>query len=98
MAEHKIQSTDITGGEGVKVRPDALGEEEYDNFDSAPAVPRSKRLIVDLYAYPPSSTSAVPILQTQRAPCLYYRHQRPRSQIPQEPGRRLGPGVYGRIL
>lgn len=52
MAEHKIQSTDMTDGKGIKAKPDALGEEEYDNFDSSPVVPRSKRLIVDLYVSP----------------------------------------------
>ncbi|CAM1502160.1 Fc.00g041440.m01.CDS01 [Cosmosporella sp. VM-42] len=44
IAEHKIQSTNA-----VKTAED---EETFDNFDSSPAVPRSKRLIVDLDPVP----------------------------------------------
>ncbi|EFY93167.1 hypothetical protein MAC_00950 [Metarhizium acridum CQMa 102] len=50
MAEHKIQSTDAVGG-----RPggDRLSEdEEFDNFDASPRVPRSKRLVIDLDPVP----------------------------------------------
>ncbi|KAK2075253.1 hypothetical protein P8C59_009396 [Phyllachora maydis] len=61
MAEHKIQSTSAT--DAVK-RKGAVGaspharddddddEEAFDNFDSSPAVPRSKRLVVDLDPVP----------------------------------------------
>ncbi|ESZ93246.1 phosphopantothenate-cysteine ligase-like protein [Sclerotinia borealis F-4128] len=58
MQEHKIQSTNATDTN----TPDARGSEEkeigedeeeaFDNFDSSPAVPRSKRLIVDLDPVP----------------------------------------------
>jgi phosphopantothenate-cysteine ligase len=58
MAEHKIQSTDA-----VKNFPNAQAsfspqptqeeeEESFDNFDSSPTVPRSKRLIIDLDPVP----------------------------------------------
>ncbi|KAF4468894.1 hypothetical protein FALBO_4210 [Fusarium albosuccineum] len=46
MAEHKIQSTNA-----VEQRR-AEEEETFDNFDSSPSVPRSKRLIVDLDPVP----------------------------------------------
>jgi phosphopantothenate-cysteine ligase len=46
MAEHKIQSTTATD------RLQAADEEAFDNFDSSPAVPRSKRLVVDLDPVP----------------------------------------------
>ncbi len=51
MAEHKIQSTDAADGLGKAA---ALGpaEEEFDNFDSTPRVPRSKSLVVDLDPVP----------------------------------------------
>ena len=53
MSEHKIQSTDIAddgkNSKGFKERPEVLAEEEFDNFDSSPHIPRSKRLVVDLY-------------------------------------------------
>ncbi|ROW10481.1 hypothetical protein VMCG_01860 [Cytospora schulzeri] len=67
MAEHKIQSTDAADGvkkasgavapaaqqqqqqEGGNNRTE---EEAFDNFDSSPKVPRSKRLIVDLDPVP----------------------------------------------
>ncbi|RAL66783.1 hypothetical protein DID88_007566 [Monilinia fructigena] len=62
--EHKIQSTNATdastlevkGSEERERREDEEEEEEeeevFDNFDSSPAVPRSKRLIVDLDPVP----------------------------------------------
>jgi phosphopantothenate-cysteine ligase len=46
MAEHKIQSTNAV----EQKRPE--DEETFDNFDSSPSVPRSKRLIVDLDPVP----------------------------------------------
>ena len=53
MSEHKIQSTDNAddgkNSEGIKEPSEALAEEEFDNFDSSPSIPRSKRLVVDLY-------------------------------------------------
>jgi phosphopantothenate-cysteine ligase len=52
MVEHKIQSTNAADS---KVSPKESVEEEeeaFDNFDSSPAVPRSKRLIVDLDPVP----------------------------------------------
>ncbi|ROV95367.1 hypothetical protein VSDG_06084 [Cytospora chrysosperma] len=67
MAEHKIQSTDAAdgvrkaGAEPAQQQPAAGGnstnsnkaeEEIFDNFDSSPKVPRSKRLIVDLDPVP----------------------------------------------
>ncbi|TVY23800.1 Phosphopantothenate--cysteine ligase [Lachnellula hyalina] len=55
MVEHKIQSTNATDVQ--KEERDAASNEEkeeevFDNFDSSPAVPRSKRLIVDLDPVP----------------------------------------------
>lgn len=64
MAEHKIQSTDAA--DGVKkaaaaaeksepkapVKGSSNEEETFDNFDSSPQVPRSKRLVVDLDPVP----------------------------------------------
>jgi phosphopantothenate-cysteine ligase len=47
MVEHKIQSTNATDKQSEKE-----DEETFDNFDSSPAVPRSKRLIVDLDPVP----------------------------------------------
>ncbi|KAI0845863.1 DNA/pantothenate metabolism flavoprotein [Daldinia vernicosa] len=64
MSEHKIQSTDVTDmlkKQGpttiTKEARDSsdssnLEEEVFDNFDSSPTVPRSKRLIVDLDPVP----------------------------------------------
>ncbi|KAI1502043.1 DNA/pantothenate metabolism flavoprotein [Biscogniauxia marginata] len=65
MSEHKIQSTDATDKlkqgptatrtEGRTEQPQKREEDEeeaFDNFDSSPAVPRSKRLIVDLDPVP----------------------------------------------
>ncbi|PBP16649.1 DFP-domain-containing protein [Diplocarpon rosae] len=49
MVEHKIQST--TAAER-QVEKDEEEEETFDNFDSSPKVPRSKRLIVDLDPVP----------------------------------------------
>lgn len=54
MSEHKIQST---GATDVLPVADAnssktVEKEVFDNFDSSPAVPRSKRLIVDLDPVP----------------------------------------------
>ena len=56
MAEHKIQSTDIskhvnsakTTTKDSSSQEKDTSEEEFDNFDSTPVVPRSKRLVVDL--------------------------------------------------
>lgn len=57
MVEHKIQSTNAadkqTDAEIAKEEQRAAEDEEtFDNFDSSPAVPRSKRLIVDLDPVP----------------------------------------------
>lgn len=56
MAEHKIQSTDaadkIKQKSSPELKPSAAADEEFDNFDSSPKVPRSKRLIVDLDPVP----------------------------------------------
>ncbi|KAK5663202.1 hypothetical protein OQA88_6620 [Cercophora sp. LCS_1] len=51
MSEHKIQSTDAA--DSVAAKKAAQEEEEtFDNFDSSPRVPRSKRLVVDLDPVP----------------------------------------------
>ncbi|CAG8955099.1 hypothetical protein HYFRA_00007114 [Hymenoscyphus fraxineus] len=54
MVEHKIQSTNATDTKLVadKMLKGVNEEEAFDNFDSSPAVPRSKRLIVDLDPVP----------------------------------------------
>jgi len=56
MAEHKIQSTnaaDSVPPVGSQDNVNAIEDEEaFDNFDSYPKVPRSKRLIVDLDPVP----------------------------------------------
>ncbi|KAL2122011.1 hypothetical protein VTJ04DRAFT_2466 [Mycothermus thermophilus] len=63
MSEHKIQSTDAvesfkkknSGTPGKTPTPDLSAvedEETFDNFDSSPKVPRSKRLIIDLDPVP----------------------------------------------
>jgi phosphopantothenate---cysteine ligase (ATP) len=58
MVEHKIQSTNATDHKAekeVELKKDVNEDEEeetFDNFDSSPAVPRSKRLIVDLDPVP----------------------------------------------
>lgn len=49
MVEHKIQSTTAADQQKPKAREE---EETFDNFDSSPAVPRSKRLIIDLDPLP----------------------------------------------
>ncbi|KAI0124777.1 DNA/pantothenate metabolism flavoprotein [Xylariales sp. AK1849] len=56
MSEHKIQSTNATdilkqGPTAIKTRPEET-EEAFDNFDSSPSIPRSKRLIIDLDPVP----------------------------------------------
>lgn len=61
MAEHKIQSTNAvasTTNIAAAFRP-SEDEETFDNFDSSPAVPRSKRLIVDLDPVPKFLTNLV---------------------------------------
>lgn len=62
MSEHKIQSTDATASFKPQQSSAATAEqprgsadepeETFDNFDSSPSVPRSKRLIVDLDPVP----------------------------------------------
>lgn len=58
MVEHKIQSTDATDKHTAKAEEPSVrahaneDEEAFDNFDSSPSVPRSKRLIVDLDPVP----------------------------------------------
>jgi phosphopantothenate-cysteine ligase len=55
MVEHKIQSTNAAEAKASAQPPKEHGEEEeetFDNFDSSPAVPRSKRLIIDLDPVP----------------------------------------------
>jgi phosphopantothenate-cysteine ligase len=63
MSEHKIQSTDAADSVKGKAKDpetsakseppvDPEEEETFDNFDSSPRVPRSKRLIVDLDPVP----------------------------------------------
>jgi phosphopantothenate-cysteine ligase len=57
MSEHKIQSTDVADALKKKKAAEAAGqltteEETFDNFDSSPAVPRSKRLVIDLDPVP----------------------------------------------
>ncbi|KAI0017912.1 DNA/pantothenate metabolism flavoprotein [Xylariomycetidae sp. FL0641] len=62
MSEHKIQSTNATDSFKSQQGPTTLtpkqppqdeGEgEEFDNFDSSPAVPRSKQLLVNLDPVP----------------------------------------------
>ncbi|ROT37569.1 DFP-domain-containing protein [Sodiomyces alkalinus F11] len=62
MPEHKIQSTDATDflheqepepePEPEQQQQQEEEEETFDNFDSSPAVPRSKRLVVDLDPVP----------------------------------------------
>ncbi|KAK3330976.1 phosphopantothenate-cysteine ligase-like protein [Apodospora peruviana] len=54
MSEHKIQST--TAADAVQRAKKAPAQEEedetFDNFDSSPAVPRSKSLVIDLDPVP----------------------------------------------
>lgn len=60
MAEHKIQSTDAANPQQQQKKSGQEegkegGEEEeetFDNFDAAPRVPRSKRLVIDLDPVP----------------------------------------------
>lgn len=52
MVEHKIQSTNAADTPVEKEVNRKEEEEAFDNFDSSPAVPRSKRLIVDLDPVP----------------------------------------------
>lgn len=61
MSEHKIQSTGAVDGikkaagkQGPKApeKGSTSEEETFDNFDSSPQVPRSKRLVVDLDPVP----------------------------------------------
>ncbi|EPE24928.1 CoaB-like protein [Glarea lozoyensis ATCC 20868] len=52
MVEHKIQSTNATDSQKNSAKENVESEETFDNFDSSPAVPRSKRLIVDLDPVP----------------------------------------------
>lgn len=61
MSEHKIQSTGAVdgvkkGSDKAETKAPAKGssseEETFDNFDSSPQVPRSKRLVVDLDPVP----------------------------------------------
>jgi len=52
MVEHKIQSTNAAETQTEKEVDGNEEEETFDNFDSSPAVPRSKRLIVDLDPVP----------------------------------------------
>lgn len=61
MSEHKIQSTGAVDGikkaadmQETKAPPkgNSSEEETFDNFDSSPQVPRSKRLVVDLDPVP----------------------------------------------
>ncbi|KAF7551150.1 hypothetical protein G7046_g7795 [Stylonectria norvegica] len=51
MAEHKIQSTNAVDPAPKRPASDS-DEETFDNFDSSPAVPRSKRLVIDLDPVP----------------------------------------------
>jgi phosphopantothenate-cysteine ligase len=56
MSEHKIQSTNAADvfkrNGGANARPVTEEEETFDNFDSSPSVPRSKRLVIDLDPVP----------------------------------------------
>lgn len=59
LSEHKIQSTNIVeklypgeSSASSTPTPPIDGEETFDNFDSSPRVPRSKRLIIDLDPVP----------------------------------------------
>ncbi|KAI1006084.1 hypothetical protein K3495_g2134 [Podosphaera aphanis] len=54
MQEHKIQSTNATEREPVSHEKIGKSNEEeaFDNFDSSPRFPRSKRLIIDLDPVP----------------------------------------------
>ncbi|KAK2599969.1 Phosphopantothenate--cysteine ligase cab2 [Conoideocrella luteorostrata] len=57
MAEHKIQSTDAVKDPAAATTTTSRErkgseDEEFDNFDASPRVPRSKRLVVDLDPVP----------------------------------------------
>jgi phosphopantothenate-cysteine ligase len=52
MVEHKIQSTNAADSKVAPKEIEEDDEEAFDNFDSSPAVPRSKRLVVDLDPVP----------------------------------------------
>ncbi|KAM7221011.1 hypothetical protein V8F06_003573 [Rhypophila decipiens] len=53
MSEHKIQSTNAVDPIQKKQKRAPEEEEEiFDNFDSSPSVPRSKRLVIDLDPVP----------------------------------------------
>lgn len=52
MVEHKIQSTTAVDPQRERSTKETEEEEAFDNFDSSPAVPRSKRLIIDLDPLP----------------------------------------------
>jgi phosphopantothenate-cysteine ligase len=57
MSEHKIQSTNVADALKKKAaeaagQPTSEEEETFDNFDTSPAVPRSKRLVIDLDPVP----------------------------------------------
>lgn len=58
MSEHKIQSTNAvdavkkSGANNGGTRPTSEEEETFDNFDSSPAKPRSKSLLIDLDPVP----------------------------------------------
>jgi phosphopantothenate-cysteine ligase len=54
MVEHKIQSTNATDKQPKKETDgqQKVDDEAFDNFDSSPAIPRSKRLIIDLDPLP----------------------------------------------
>ncbi|EFX01987.1 phosphopantothenate-cysteine ligase [Grosmannia clavigera kw1407] len=52
MSEHKIQSTDIQLDSEKSAVRNEDEEEAFDNFDSSPNIPRSKRLVIDLDPVP----------------------------------------------
>ncbi|KAH6630227.1 DNA/pantothenate metabolism flavoprotein [Chaetomium sp. MPI-SDFR-AT-0129] len=56
MSEHKIQSTDVAEAfkksKNARAQKTTEDEETFDNFDSSPAVPRSKSLVIDLDPVP----------------------------------------------
>jgi len=52
MSEHKIQSTNAVDSVQRAKKLATEEEEIFDNFDSSPAVPRSKSLVIDLDPVP----------------------------------------------
>lgn len=89
MAEHKIQSTSAADNVKTKdVETEALPkEEEFDNFDSTPTVPRSKRLVINLYTPFP-----VFVVECNSIHCFCYKPnlislQRSSPQIIEKPRR-----------